>query len=73
MHSIENVLQYSESVVVILLLNSYLVVRDELNMKINRSSLSKSLLLFIDVFHTVPTFSFFGVRKIGLFVNYMKL
>lgn len=64
MHSIENVLQYSDTVVVILLLNSYLVVHDELNMKINGSLLSKSLLLFIDVFHTVPTFPFFfGMRK----------
>lgn len=63
MHSIENVLQYSDTVVVILLLNSYLVVHNELNMKINRSLLSKSLLLFIDVFHTVPTFSFFWYEE----------
>lgn len=73
MHSIENVLEYSGIVVIIWQLNSDLVLHDALNMNINHSLLSKPFQLFICLFCIVPTFSFFGVRKINLFGNYVKL
>lgn len=34
---------------------------------------SKPLLLFINVFWIVPTFSFFGVRRTHFVINYVKL
>lgn len=49
MHSIENVLEYSGTVVIIWQLNSDLVFHDELNMNINHSLLSKPFQLFINV------------------------
>lgn len=74
LHSVENVLEYSGTVIIILHLNSFLVFHDELYTKIKDGLPSKLQLLFINVFWIVPTFSFFGVRRIHFFeINYVKL
>lgn len=72
-HSVENVLEYSGTVIIILQLNADLVFHDELHVKINHSLPSEPLVLFINVFWIGPTFSFFGVRRINFLMNYVEL
>lgn len=49
MHSVENVLEYSGTVIIILQLNADLVFHDELHVKINHSLPSEPLVLFINI------------------------